>query len=255
MELERIEIVEDRTAASRCDEGFLRVSRLLLRNVYADGSASVAYACDVVSRPGSDAVVAALYQVEGEGGGRRVRVLLREGVRAPVYLRRHKNFVHPDPREYRELAEVVAGIVEPDDPPGEAGLRRRAALEAEEEAGCQLGPEAFEPIGGETFASPGVSDEKVYYRAAATALDRAQEPSGDGSAMEEYARLVVCDLDEAIERCRTGAIPDMKTEVALLRLADHLGYLPQLGCFADELPAELRARHRRLGVEPPPAAT
>ena len=251
MELERIEVVEDRTPASRCDEGFLRVSRLLLRNVYADGSTSADYPCDVVSRPGSDAVVAALYELEGR---RRVRVLLRESVRAPVYLRRRKRFVHPDPREYRDLAEVVAGIVEASDPPGPEGLRRRAALEAEEEAGCRVAPEAFAPLGGETFASPGTSDEKIYYRAAPAALDEAGPPRGDGSAMEEYARPLVCDLDEAIRRCRTGEIPDMKTEIALLRLADHLGYLPQLGRFADELPAELRARYRRLGVEPPPAA-
>jgi hypothetical protein len=40
----------------------------------------------------------------------------------------------------------------------------------------------------------------------------------------------------------------MKTELALLRLCDHLGFLPQLGCFASELPEALRGRHRRLGV-------
>ena len=33
-----------------------------------------------------------------------------------------------------------------------------------------------------------------------------------------------------------------------MRLCDHLGFLPQLGCFVDELPEPLRARHRRLGV-------
>jgi hypothetical protein len=42
----------------------------------------------------------------------------------------------------------------------------------------------------------------------------------------------------------------MKTEVALLRLADHLGWLPQLGLFAHELPPELARRYRRLGVAP-----
>jgi hypothetical protein len=42
----------------------------------------------------------------------------------------------------------------------------------------------------------------------------------------------------------------MKSEVALLRLADHLGWLPQLGLFAHELPPELRRRYRRLGVAP-----
>ena len=40
----------------------------------------------------------------------------------------------------------------------------------------------------------------------------------------------------------------MKTEIALLRLADHVGYLPSLGCFVDELPADLRARWRSLGT-------
>ncbi len=66
--------------------------------------------------------------------------------------------------------------------------------------------------------------------------------------MEEHGRVVVLELGDAIRACRSGEIPDMKTEIALLRLADHLGYLPQLGCFADELPDDLRGRHDRLGV-------
>jgi len=68
--------------------------------------------------------------------------------------------------------------------------------------------------------------------------------------MEECAELIERELGAAIEACRSGEIPDMKTEIALLRLADHLGYLPQLGCFVDALPPELRARYRRLGVAP-----
>jgi len=71
---------------------------------------------------------------------------------------------------------------------------------------------------------------------------------GDGSVMEECSKLVVLELGEAIAACRSGAIPDMKTEIGLLRLADHLGYLPQLGCFVDELPPEFAARHTPLGV-------
>ena len=55
MKLRAIEVVEDRTAGSRCDEGFLRVTRLLVRNVYEDGSTSEPYPCDVMTRPGSDA--------------------------------------------------------------------------------------------------------------------------------------------------------------------------------------------------------
>jgi ADP-ribose pyrophosphatase len=191
--------------------------------------------------------VAVLYErgVNGE-----IRVLLREAPRAPIYLRRHKRFVHPDPRVYASIAEVVAGIVEEHDGAGAAGRKRRAAQEALEEAGCSIPAEDFCEIGGETFASPGTSDEKVYYCAGETDLGAARDAPGDGSVMEEAGRLVVMDLAVAIEACRSGAIPDMKSEVALLRLADHLGWIPQLGLFAHELPPELARRHRRLGVVP-----
>jgi ADP-ribose pyrophosphatase len=249
VELVEIEIVADRTAQSRCDSGFLRVSRLEVRNVYTDGSRSAPYPCDIVSRPGSDAVVAVLYERGAHGV---LRVLLREAPRAPVYLRRHKRFVHPDPRVYLSITEVVAGIVEADDGTGPAGRQRRASVEALEEAGLRIPPEHFRELGGETFASPGTSDEKVYYCASEADLGAARDAPGDGSVMEEAGRLVVTDLAAAIEACRSGAIPDMKTEVALVRLADHLGWLPQLGVFAHELPPELARRYRRLGIVPAP---
>jgi ADP-ribose pyrophosphatase len=243
MKLRGIEIVEDRTASSRCDEGFLRLRRLVVRNVYEDGR-SEPYACDVVSRAFTDAVVAVLY--ERRGG--RVAVLLRESPRAPAYLRRFKQLEHPDDREYLTLAEVVAGLLEAGDGADEEGLRRRASAEALEEAGCACTPQDFAALGGPTFASPGTSDEKVFYCAGEVRLAERREPSGDGSVMEESARLLVLDLREAIEICRRGDIPDMKTELALLRLADHLGYLPQLDCFVEDLPEALRRRYSRLGL-------
>ena len=250
MELTGIEVLEDRTPGSRCDQGFLTLRRLLVRNRYADGSASEPYPCDVMQRPGSDAVVAVIYELSPTG----VRVLLREASRVPVYLRREQSFVHPDPREYLTIHEVVAGLVEQSDPPGPAGLRRRAALEALEEAGLDIPEQDFEPIGGETFASPGVTDEKLFFCAAPSPLKQAgpmdQAGAGDGSVMEEWAKLEVLDVAEALRRCRSGEIPDMKTELALLRLCDHVGYLPQLGRFVSELPEELRERFQSLGVIP-----
>jgi len=239
-----IEIVEDRTAESRCDEGFLKLRRLRLRNVYEDRVSEV-YPCDVVSRPGSDAVVAVLYE---RGAGGRVFVWLREAPRAPIYLRRWKRFHHPDEREYLTIAEVVAGLVEPGDGEGAAGMRQRAAIEAREEAGFAVEASEFAVIGGETFASPGTSDEKVYYCAGPVRASELRTASGDGSVMEEVGRLVRLELTAAIEACRRGDIPDMKTELALFRLCDHLGFIPQLGCFASELPEPLRARYRRLGI-------
>jgi ADP-ribose diphosphatase len=244
MRVAAVEVVEDRTEKSRCDEGFLKVVRLILRNRYEDGSTSPAYPCDVVSRPGSDAVVALLY--ERDGGG--IRVALRESLRPPLYLRRYKTFVQPDPRPYNSLHEVVAGLVEGSDGAGDVGLHRRASAEADEEAGLGVPPDRFTTLGGETFASPGTSDEKLYYCAAPARLEDAREPRGDGSVMEAGATVHAVGLGEAIARCRSGSIPDMKTEVGLLRLAEHLGYLPNLDCFEHELPEDLRRRYRTLGV-------
>jgi ADP-ribose pyrophosphatase len=245
--LRSIEIVEDLTAQSRCDEGFLRLRRLRLRNLYQDGTRSAVYPCDVLSRPGSDAVVAVLYELDG---ARRVRVLLRDAPRAPVYLRSQKRFVHPDPRVYLSLVELVAGMVEESDGAGDTGLCERAAIEAQEEAGVSLRGGDFRVLGGESFASPGTGDEKLRFCCAQTPLADASAGGGDGSVMEEGASLVVLELCDAIEACRSGAIPDMKTELGLLRLADHLEYLPQLRCFADELPPALAARYTGLGVAP-----
>ena len=141
-------------------------------------------------------------------------------------------------------------MVEESDGAGDLGLCRRAAIEAQEEAGARVRAEDFRVLAGESFASPGTGDEKLRFCAAATPLAAAAPGDGDGSVMEEAASLVTLELADAIEACRSGGIPDLKTEVGLLRLADHLGYLPQLRCFADELPAALASRYTRLGVDP-----
>lgn len=245
MSLTAIEIVEDRTAQSSCSEGFLTLKRLMVRNQYADGTMSAVYPCDVLHRRGSDAVVAVLYRIAPDG---RIQVLLREAPRVPIYLRKHATFVHPDPREYLVLMETVAGMVEPSDPSGQAGLAQRAAAEALEETGLELPIDSFLPAGGETFASPGTGDEKLYFQSAPAPLEEATGGTGDGSVMEEWGRPVILDLREAIRRTRSGEIPDMKTEVALLRLADQLGYLPQLDCYVRELPSPWTERYSALGV-------
>tara|TARA_R110002126_G_scaffold6872_3_gene34689 strand:- start:6482 stop:7294 length:813 start_codon:yes stop_codon:yes gene_type:complete len=246
MELVGIEIVEDRTAQSRPDQGFLRVSRLTVQNRYDDGSTSQPYACDVVRRRRSDAVVAVLFERDANG---RPVVLLREAARVPIYLRKDATPVHPDPREYRTIFELVAGMVEDDDPTGLPGRAQRSAAEAHEEAGLDLPPTAFRDLGGETFASPGITDEKLYFLVAETPLEGAHLGDGDGSVMEEWGRIHRMDLGDAIRACRTGEIPDMKTEVGLLRLADAIGFVPQLDCYLADLPAEVRARRTRLGIE------
>jgi ADP-ribose pyrophosphatase len=244
-----VEVVEDRTAGSRCDDGFLRLRRLTLRNVLADGTRSRPYPCDVMSRANVDAVAVVLYQVDEAKGAARphVRVALKRGWRAPIWLRREKRLVQPDAAQVGAIVEVVAGMLEGGDA-GRTGVARRAALECEEEAGVAVPPSRIEPLGGPSFASPGVTDEKVHFRAARADLDRRAEPKGDGSPMEEGGEVVVMSLRDAIRACREGDIPDMKTEVALLRLADRLGYLPQVDAFVGDLPPRLAVRAQGLGV-------
>lgn len=256
-----LEIVEDRTQRSRSDEGFLRVRRLQLRNVYADGGRSEAYPCDIVSRIRTDAVAVVIYEI-GSGGaagagpaagaataGRRtVRVALKTGFRAPVFFRRRLALTQPDARLYGVIAEIVAGMLEPEDV-GPDGIDRRAGHECLEESGIEATPDRMEALGAESFPSPGITDEKVHFRALEARIDARGAPRGDGSAMEEGGGVVVMTVEEAIVACRRGEIPDMKTELALVRLCDRIGYLPGLGCFVDELPAGLASRWRPLGID------
>jgi ADP-ribose pyrophosphatase len=245
MDVVDVEVVDDLTPQARCDVGFLKLRRLRIRNVYADGTRSDPYACDVMSRSDVDAVTVVLYEVDGR---RRVRVLLKEGLRPAVFLRKTKPLSRPDPKPWLFVAEIAAGVLEKSDD-GAGGIERRAAAEAEEECGLAVDPASVEPLGGPMFPSPGVTDEFVHFRAAHVPVGHGKGGDGDGSKMEEGQRVLVLDLADAIARCRRGEIPDMKTEIGLLRLCDRIGFLPQLGMFADELPAALRALHSRLGID------
>ena len=213
-----IEIVGDRTASLGPDEGFLRLRRLVVRNRYADDSTSAEYPCDMVSRQRVDAVAVVLYDIDPAG---QVRVALKEGVRPPVYLRKRKAIPHGGDGDHLLVAEIVAGMLEPEDA-GPGGIERRAVAECLEEAGADVTALAVEPLGGPLFASPGLSDEMVHYRCVRTDLDALGTPTGDGSVMEEAGGVVLLPLEEAIARCRDGRIPDAKTEVALLRLRDRI---------------------------------
>ncbi len=243
MPIADVEIVADTTRESRCDQGFLKVRRLTLRNVYDDGTRSATYPCDIVSRPHPDAAAIVLYEIDA---ARRVRVVLKKGLRPPVYLRKDKPGLTPDRQRYLMLVEMIAGVLEAED--GVAGVVSRASAEAWEEAGFRLEEEAVEPLGAEAFASPGVTDEKVFFYAGRVSAEEGKEPQGDGSVMEEGTEVVILELGEAIRQCRDGRIADMKTELALMRLCDALGYLPQLGMFKDQLPAGLGERHDSLGA-------
>jgi ADP-ribose pyrophosphatase len=213
----RVEIVSDEVVGRV--GGFLAIRRLHVVNVRPDGSRSAPYLCDFIVRPkGIDAVVVAVY-ARKDG---RVRVLLRDGLRLPLHVGRPEGEPPiPDRQGYLFFREVVAGIVEHDDR-GEDGLRRRAALEVAEEAGFHVAPAAVELLGAGTFPSPGAMAEKFWLACVEVDPEAAVTAEGDGSPMEEGARIEWLDLDEAILACVRGDIEDAKTEIVLRRLADRL---------------------------------
>jgi ADP-ribose pyrophosphatase len=220
-----IEIVENFTERARCDEGFLRLKRLRARNRHADGSASEVYRIDVIDRPALDAVALCLWARTARG----VEVLTRKGLRPAAYFRRGKQTALPEP-EYLLVEEIVAGVIEP----GEVGLdalRRRAVDEAHEELGIALAPESVEPLGGGFFVVPGIASEKIFPLAAEIARFGGDEEvdapgAGDGSPLEDGARMRWRELGAAIRACESGEIEDAKTELAFRRLAARLGVAP-----------------------------
>lgn len=207
-----IEVVEDLSARSRCDEGFLHVRRLVCRNRNGDGSFSRDYRVDVVDRPVPDAVAVLIWRRGAEG----IEVLTRKTLRPAAHFRAGMRLPVPDPRGYLLLEELVAGVLEPADQ-GEAGLRRRAAEETLEEAGFGVSPDEVSLLGGSFFLAPGILSEKIH----PTAVDvtgRAQEtPRGDGSPLEEGATLRWWPIDALLEACRSGEVEDAKTEISVGR--------------------------------------
>jgi ADP-ribose pyrophosphatase len=199
--------------------GFLAIRRLRMRNRRADGSTSAPYVCDAIARPyGQDAVVVAVY-ARGAGG---VQVLVRDGLRPALQFGRDPARAPlPEPPPAMFLSELVAGIVEPGDH-GLDGLRQRAAHEVAEEAGFAVDPSAVAVLGAGAYPSPGSMVEKFYFTAVEVDPAAQQALAGDGSPMEEGARTRWWPLDEAIDACVRGELTDLKTELGLRRLRDHL---------------------------------
>ena len=119
------------------------------------------------------------------------------------------------------LTELVAGILEPGDV-GVDGLRQRAAHEVEEEAGFTVDPAAIAVLGAGVYPSPGSMIEKFYFTAVEVDPAAQQALAGDGSPMEEGAKTRWLPLDAAIDACVRGELADLKTELGLRRLRDHL---------------------------------
>ena len=200
------EVIDDRRVG---EGGHLRLRRMRMRLLLADGSRTSEGTWDYVERPvGLDAVVVALFRRRSG----RVEVLLRHGVRIPV------QFGRPERPESPLFPELVAGIVETGD-----DLPSRAAAEAMEEAGLCIAPSSVEVLGPAVYPTPGMCAELFHFVCCEVAADaRAYAVAGDGSPFEEGARVEWAPLEDALARCGRGEIQDMKTEVGLRRLAEKL---------------------------------
>ena len=183
--------------------------RLDLALRYPDGSESDPFPYDVGARRALDAVVLAAHFLGTDHGRPQRYVFLRSAVRPPCALR------SAPPEHDGSMWELPAGSIEPGESPVSAAVR-----ELEEELGFRLSEDEMRPLGSWTFPAPGIIGERHLYYAVEVDPSARAVPSEDGSALERGAAILAVPVDEAIEHCRRGAIPDAKTELALRRLAE-----------------------------------
>ncbi len=181
-----IEVLEDVTARSRCDEGFLHVKRLGRRNRYADGTTSRRVPGGRGGPPdprrGGGAHLAARSGRDSRSSpGRRCAPRPTSAPGLPLPL--------PDPRGtsssrswWRACSSRTTA--------GEAGLLRRAAEEVLEEAGFRVSPDEPSPGSGGASSSPRASSPRRFTPPWWRSPGWPQEtPDGDGSPLEDGATL------------------------------------------------------------------
>ncbi len=214
----RLEVLEDYTATSKPDEGYLRVRRRsFVAHAPSNAAPSDSFRYDVVERWNQDAVAVVLHFVRGG----RPHVILRSALRVPLAMR-------PDPMvgaealpvgaTEGELWEIPAGLVEATERTGD-GLVGCVVRETEEEVGLSISPDSVCPLGGAIFPSAGVIGECIHmFHARVDPSGRPAVAPGDGP-LEQGAMVIEVPLEEALVWCDAGLLPDAKTEIGLRRLA------------------------------------
>lgn len=200
--------------------GFLWIRHLTLQNRYPDGHQSKPYQYFMVERELLDAVVITLFRRTAAGG---IEVILRSQLRPPLAFRHTYEIPLLAQGTGAVQWEIPAGLIEPGER-GEEGLFQRASAEALEEVGYHLPPERFSMLGSASSLSPGLLAEKLHFVCAEIqGDDQRVHATGDGHAVEEGSVSVFVPLAEALAAIDTGLVHDLKTEVALHRLARLVG--------------------------------
>jgi len=210
----QLELLEDLSPPDQT--GFLRLVRRRYRAIYPDGTQSAPFLYDAVDRNAIDAVVIAAHFVAPDGAR---RVFLRSAFRPPLTLRDRAHSPLPGEACDGHLWELPAGLVESNER-SPAGVVHAAQRELLEELGFEVGLGALSPLGHSTFPAPGFVAERHFFFEVQVDPKARREPELDGSALEHFGAVIELPLAEALELCRSGAIEDAKTELALRRLAE-----------------------------------
>lgn len=202
-----LSVVRDHSAEAKATGGFLNVRRLEIVARFPDGTASAPFPYDIATRASLDVVAIVPHYVDA---GVRY-VYLRSSLRPPLAFRENP------PATGGVAWELPAGLIDGGETPAEA-----AARELEEEIGFHLAPSAMRALGGTTYPVSGMCGESHAFFEVEVDPAKRGVPSEDGSPLERGAAIVAVPLEEALEHCRTGAIRDAKTELALRRLAERV---------------------------------
>jgi ADP-ribose pyrophosphatase len=207
-----VKLVADHSPHRAWDEGFLQIRRVTLQNEYANGEMSREYSYDYVERNALDAVAIVLESGEGQ-------ICLRTAIRPPLLFRKQEQVPILDPEPSAIAWEVPAGLIEPAEK-GESGIQQCAARETLEEVGLVVPAKRFAKLGAAVALSAGVIGEKIYFLHARVQPSDAGAPTEDGSPLEERAEVRWVSIEAALAAIERGEIVDIKTEVAIRRLAD-----------------------------------
>ncbi|HEY0462599.1 MAG TPA: NUDIX hydrolase, partial [Polyangiaceae bacterium] len=88
--------------------------------------------------------------------------------------------------------------------------------------GFAVGVDALLPLGHSTFPAPVFVAERHFFFEVRVDPSARREPLLDGSPLERFGSVIELPLSEALDLCRSGAIEDAKTELALRRLLEKL---------------------------------
>ena len=208
-----VDVVEDVTERMRPNDGFLRLRRYVLRNRRPDGTWSQNYRYDMVERDATDAVAIVLTkQIDGE-----TAFCIRSSLRPPLAFRPTYDLPFHETTAHPVQWEVPAGLVETEEK-GDAGLRACAARETAEEVGLVVESTQFKALFGAVALSPGVIAEHLHFYVADVTHAKQVAIEGDGSPVEDDAVVRFVTLTEARALIESGAIKDIKTELAYWRL-------------------------------------